>query len=120
MKKLVLALAALASTVPIAAQKPRLGDIIAAYYMEKFSRPKGWVLSYKGPENGVEVFIMDRDFDAHPQTAFLEPIGQMERLMCGDKDLKQLVAEGYVVRIDSRDKSGGKTKYAKGPTLSRC
>lgn len=120
MKKLVLALAVLASTVPVAAQKPRLGDLIAQYYMEQLSTPKGWVLSYKGQENGVEVFIMDRDFDAHPQTAFLEPIGQMQRLMCGDKDLRQLVAEGYVVRIDSRDKERGKTKYAKGPTLSRC
>ncbi len=120
MKKLLLAFAIVASAVPAAAQKQQLGDLIAAYYMEHFSKPKGWVLSYKGPENGVQVFIMDRDFDAHPQTAILQPIDQMQRLMCGDKDLRQLVAEGYVIRIDSRDKERGKTKYTKGPTLNRC
>ena len=120
MKKLLLAFAILVSAVPVAAQKEQLGDLIADYYMEQLSTPKGWALSYKGPENGVQVFIMDRDFDAHPQTAFLEPIGQMQRLMCGDKDLRQLVDAGYVVRIDSRDKERGKTKYTKGPTLARC
>lgn len=119
MKKILVALALAGIAVPAAAQDFP-GAMIADYYMSEFSIPKGWALSYKGQERGVHVFVMDRDLDAHPQTSFLQPIEQMRRLMCGDDELKQMVKDGTVVRVDSRDKKDGKVGVTSGPTLNRC
>lgn len=119
MKKIVAALLIAGVTVPAAAQDFP-GAMIAEFYMTEFSIPKGWELSYKGQEQGVQVFIMDRDLDAHPQTSFLQPINQMQRLMCGDEELKQMVNGGTVVRVDARDKRDGKKSVKTGPTLTRC
>jgi len=96
------------------------GEIIAAYYMQTMSTPKGWNLEYKGKENNVQVFTMTRDLDSFPQTAMLQPIDQMKRLMCGDDTLKKMVNGGVKVRVDSRDKQDGKYKVTKGPVLSSC
>ncbi|MGX5711324.1 hypothetical protein ACWKWJ_01345 [Sphingopyxis terrae subsp. ummariensis] len=114
------ALALAAISIPAMAAEEFPGAIIADFYMSEFSIPKGWELSYKGLDNGVQVFVMDRDLDTYPQTAFLQPIEQMRRLMCGDDELKQMVNGGTLVRVDSRDKRGGKTSLTKGPTLTRC
>ncbi|MBN8845024.1 MAG: hypothetical protein J0H88_17450 [Sphingomonadales bacterium] len=119
MKKILAALMLASVAVPAAAQDFP-GALIAEFYMSEFSIPKGWELSYKGAERGVQVFIMDRDLDAHPQTSFLQPINQMQRLMCGDDELKQMVADGLVVRVDTRDKRNGKKSLVEGPTLTRC
>ena len=121
MKKIAAALA-MASGIAVSAAAAQAfpGALIAEFYMSEFSIPKGWSLSYKGHEQGTEVFIMDRDLDAHPQTSFLQPVEQMRRLMCGDEELSGMVNGGLVVRVDARDKRDGKTKTTKGPTLTRC
>lgn len=119
MRNMLIALAALAAAAPAAAQHFP-GEIIAEFYMNEMSIPKGWTLSYKGIEGGTHVFIMDRDLDAHPQTSFLQPIDQLRRLMCGDDALASFVTGGTAIRIDRRDKQGGRTELTKGPTLTRC
>jgi hypothetical protein len=119
MKKLMVALMLAGVSVPAAAQDFP-GAMIAEFYMSEFSIPKGWTLSYKGQEQGQQVFIMDRDLDTHPQTSFLQPIEQVRRLMCGDDTLSQMVNSGTVVRVDARDKRDGKTSVTRGPTLTRC
>ena len=119
MKKFVYVAALLLIGTPaLADQFP--GSMIAAFYMENYSVPKGWTLTYKGVEGGVQVFVMDRDLDAFPQTAFLQPVDQMRRVMCGDPSLKAMVAGGTVVRVDARDRNGGKTTLSKGPRLTSC
>lgn len=117
-KYLVACLLAAASSTASAEQFP--GPLIAAFYMETMSTPKGWELSYKGQENKVQVFTMRRDLDAHPQTAFMTPIDQMRRLMCGDDELKDMMKKGLKVRVDAKDKKDGKVKTVKGPVLSSC
>jgi len=119
MKKCWIVLVLACAAAPAAAQEFP-GRIIADFYMSEFSIPKGWTLSYKGNENGIEVFIMDRDLDAHPQTGFLSPIEQMRRLMCGDDTLKAMVNRGVVIRVDARDKRDGKVTTTTGPKLTRC
>jgi len=96
------------------------GALIAAFYMQEMSIPKGWTLSYKGEENKIQVFTMSRDLDTYPQTAILQPIDQMRRLMCGDDTLKDMMRRGVKVRVNTRDKIGGKVKTANGPILSSC
>ena len=120
MKKIVAALLMTGVAVPAAAAQAFPGALIAEFYMSEFSIPKGWSLSYKGQEQGAEVFVMDRDLDAHPQTSFLQPIEQMRRLMCGDEELSGMVNGGLVIRVDARDKRDGKRTTTKGPTLTRC
>jgi len=88
--------------------------------MQEMSIPKGWTLSYKGEENKIQVFTMSRDLDTYPQTAILQPIDQMRRLMCGDDTLKDMMRRGVKVRVNTRDKIGGKVKTANGPILSSC
>lgn len=119
MKKYAVAcLLAVASSTTFAANFP--GPLIATYYMEAMSIPKGWALSYKGQEGKVQVFTMRRDLDAHPQTAIMAPIDQMRRLMCGDDELKSMIKNGVKVRVDAQDKKNGKVKTVKGPVLSSC
>lgn len=120
MKKTLLAALLIACGAAPAMAQTFPGALIAEYYMDEFSIPKGWALSYKGSEQGVQVFIMDRDLDAHPQTSFLQPIEQMRRLMCEDDELKQIVNGGTVVRVDIRDKRDGKKSVRPGPQLTRC
>ncbi|MDK2761621.1 MAG: hypothetical protein KYX64_09725 [Sphingopyxis sp.] len=119
MRTILVALMIAGMSVPAAAQEFP-GTLIAGYYMTEFSIPKGWTLSYKGEEQGQQVFIMDRDLDAHPQTSILAPIEQVRRLMCGDEQLSGMVNGGTVVRVDARDKRDGKTSLTRGPTLTRC
>ena len=119
MKKCLIAFAIVCASTPAMAQEFP-GAIIAEYYMNELSIPKGWALSYKGKEGGTEVFVMDRDLDTHPQTAFLQPIDQIRRVMCSDDTLKGMVNGGTVIRVDARDKESGKTRLTKGPQLTRC
>lgn len=105
----------------VAAQNRFPGPIIAAFYNEEMSVPKGWRLSYKGREAGVEVFIMDRDLDAAPQTSWIDPRGQMQRLMCGDAGLRDMLRDSGGVRADVRDKKGGKAQpIVAGIVLRTC
>jgi len=120
MNKLLIGIAALTIATPAVAQEQFPAELAAAFYMDAMSIPKGWVLSYKGRESGTYVYIMDRDLDAAPQTAFMEPIGQLRRLMCGDETLAAFIASGTVVRVDSRDKREGRSTLTKGPTLTSC
>lgn len=117
-KYLAAGLLSAASFSALAQQFP--GEVIAEFYMEAMSVPKGWKLSYKGAENKTQVFTMHRDLDAYPQTAMLQPIDQMRRVMCGDDTLKSMMNKGLKVRVDARDKVDGKVKSAKGPVLSSC
>ncbi len=117
-KYLAAGLLATASVTAFAQQFP--GPLIALFYMENMSIPKGWELSYKGEENKVQVFTMSRDLDTYPQTAMLQPIDQMRRVMCGDDTLKDMMKKGVKVRADARDKVDGKIKTTKGPVLSSC
>lgn len=117
-KYLIACLLAAASTT--ASAEEFHGPLIAAFYMETMSTPKGWELSYKGREGNVQVFTMKRDLDAHPQTAIMSPIDQMRRVMCGDDSLKEMMKNGVKVRVDARDKKDGKVKTVKGPILSSC
>lgn len=119
MKRLAVSLMLAGIAVPAAAQGFP-GALMADYYMSEFSIPKGWALSYKGAEQGVQVFVMDRDLVAYPQTSFLKPIEQIRRLMCGDPEMKQMIADGVKVRVDSRDKRASGTKVTKGPLLESC
>lgn len=96
------------------------GSMAAAYFNETMSIPKGWSLTYKGQEGPTHVFIMDRDLDAAPQTAFLQPVDQLQRLLCDQDTLRAFVDAGTVVRVDSRDKRSGRVSLAKGPTVSSC
>ncbi len=117
-KYLIAGLLAVASTT--ASAEPFPGPLIAAFYMETMSIPKGWELSYKGKEGGTQVFTMRRDLDTYPDTAFLQPIDQMRRVMCGDDALKDMVKKGVKIRVDAKDKENGKVKQVKGPVLSSC
>ena len=96
------------------------GAIVAQYYNEAMSIPKGWELSYVGEESDVQVFNMKRDFDQFPQTNFLNVKDQMTRLMCGDDSLKKMIAQGVKVRADAVDLENKKTKKTKGVVLSTC
>lgn len=119
MKKILVACLLAAASTTAAAQKFP-GPLIAAFYMETMSIPKGWELSYKGKEDTTEVFITKRDLDTYPDTAFLQPIDQMRRVMCGDDSLKDMMRKGTKVRADARDIKNGKVKVVKGPVLSSC
>ena len=110
----------LAATTTTAFAETFSGPLIAAFYMETMSTPKGWELSYKGKEGPVQVFTMRRDLDAYPQTAIMSPIDQMRRVMCGDDTLKDMMKNGLKVRVDAKDKKDGKIKTVKGPILSSC
>ncbi|MFV9472823.1 hypothetical protein ACM5Q9_00160 [Advenella sp. RU8] len=119
MKKYLVACLLAAATTPAFAETFS-GPLIAAFYMETMSTPKGWELSYKGKEGPVQVFTMRRDLDAYPQTAIMSPIDQMRRVMCGDDTLKDMMKNGLKVRVDAKDKKDGKVKTVKGPILSSC
>lgn len=119
MKKCLLAIAIACVATPAIAQSFP-GNLVAEYYMNEFSIPKGWTLSYQGKDGSTEVFVMDRDLDAFPQTSFLQPIDQIRRVMCGDDSLKAVVNGGTVIRVDARDKQNGKIKVTKGAKLERC
>lgn len=110
----------LAATTTTAFAETFSGPLIAAFYMETMSTPKGWELSYKGKEGPVQVFTMRRDLDTYPQTAIMSPIDQMRRVMCGDDTLKDMMKNGLKVRVDAKDKKDGKIKTVKGPILSSC
>ena len=114
---------ALLAALPAAAQAAPwdgMGKMIASFYNEEMSIPKGWQLSYAGTESGVEVFVFDVDADAFPQTLFLSPEAQMQRLMCGDDTLKGWIAGGMRVRADQRVRRDGKADLRKGKDLIRC
>lgn len=119
MKKYLVA-CLLAATSATAFAETFSGPLIAAFYMETMSTPKGWELSYKGKEGPVQVFTMRRDLDTYPQTAIMSPIDQMRRVMCGDDTLKDMMKNGLKVRVDAKDKKDGKIKTVKGPILSSC
>jgi hypothetical protein len=95
------------------------GAALAGFYSEEMSIPKGWKLSYEGQSGGAEVFIMDRDLDTCPQTAFLQPIDQVRRLMCDPEMGKQFMT-GRIIRVDMRDLRAGKKSRIKGEELSSC
>ena len=95
-------------------------EMAADYFNEVMSIPKGWTLSYKGREGRTHVYIMDRDLDSAPQTSFMQPIDQIQRLMCGEETLAAYFDGSVVVRVDSRDKRNGQTSLVPGPTLSSC
>jgi hypothetical protein len=116
----ILTMAAICALATPALAQGFPAEMAAAYFNEEMSIPKGWKLNYSGRDGATYVFSMDRDLDAAPQTAFLQPIDQMHRLMCGDETLKGFVKSGVVVRVDTRDKQGGKTTTVRGPTLSSC
>ena len=95
-------------------------EMLAAYYNEEMSVPKGWTLSYSGRENGVDVYVFDTDFDTYPQTAFLQADDQLERLMCGDDTIKGWVAQGMRTRADMRALANGKRTLTKGTRIITC
>jgi hypothetical protein len=116
---LVLGLATV-GTGAAAAQWDGAQEMIAAYYNEEMSIPKGWSLSYAGRENGVDVYLFDTDHDVFPQTAFLQVDSQLQRLLCGDDQLKAWVKQGMRARADRRVKQGGKKTVIKGTGTVSC
>ena len=119
MKKILcFTLAICASNLTYAEKFP--GLIVAKFYNEAMSIPKGWELAYVGEESGIQVFNMKRNFDKFPQTSFLNVKDQMVRLMCGDPDLKKMMEQGLKVRADAVDLKDKKTKKTKGEVLNSC
>lgn len=102
------------------------GKMIAAFYHETMSTPKGWTLTYEGRQGNNQVFLMDRDFDIHANDSeilsmvqIMQPIDQVRRL-CKDPSIAAMINGPVKWRIDSRDKIGGKTTRTTGPVLERC
>lgn len=56
----------------------------------------------------------------YPQTAMLSVVGQMERLMCHDDYLRELLAAGASVRADSVDTRDGQYERTEGTVLNSC
>lgn len=61
-----------------------------------------------------------RNPDLYPQTAMLSVVGQMERLMCHDDYLRELLAVGARVRADSVDTRDGQYERTEGTVLNSC
>lgn len=120
MKKFLLPLCLIFCSTPLTYAQEFEGKIIAQYFNEAMSIPKGWELTYVGKKSNIEVFTMHRDFDSHPQTEMLTVIDQMKRLMCGDDYLKKKIESGVKVRADSIDKRNGKYERKQGIVLEKC
>ena len=72
------------------------GEIIAAYYNEVMSIPRGWSVKYMGLEDGYEVFLFmvdDRD-PASAMTRNFSAEDQLKRLLCDDDELESWVRAG--------------------------
>ena len=106
------------STVAFGTKFP--GSVVAHFYNEAMSIPKGWELVYIGKELGVHVFNMKRNFDEHPQSRNMSVKEQMVRLMCNDVTLRNMMAQGIKVRAHSIDTENTKARKKRGGVLSAC
>lgn len=98
-----------------------MGPLLADYYNEAMSRPKGWELTYTGLQQGVEVFtFIIRPDTVDVDTSWLDADEQMKRLMCGDEMPRSWMQAGMKVRVDKTVISGGKRETEKGTSLLTC
>jgi len=98
-----------------------MGPLLAQFYNEEMSSPKGWELSYIGLKGDIEVFafiIQPETVDV--DTSWLDADDQMKRLMCGDDTPRGWIASGMKVRVDKIVIRGGKPETTKGKSLIRC
>ncbi|NCP17776.1 MAG: hypothetical protein GW855_01285 [Erythrobacter sp.] len=114
--------AAAAVSVPALAQEWRgAGPIVASFYNEEMSVPKGWELTYSGTENGVEVYtFIVRPENAGVDTSWIDADSQLQRLFCGDDDLRGWVTAGMKARADKVVVRDGRQSRTKGSKLLTC
>ncbi len=97
------------------------GPMIASFYNEEMSVPKGWELTYTGSQNGVEVYTFYvRPDTVDVDTSWVDAKGQLERTLCGDDTLKGWVMSGMKARADKVVVSGGKQTKTVGTGYVTC
>ena len=75
---------AVVTTVAQAQEWNGAGPMIAAFYNEEMSVPKGWELTFTGSQNGVEVYTFYvRPDTVDVDTSWIDAEGQLERALCG-------------------------------------
>lgn len=98
-----------------------MGEVLAAFYNETMSVPKGWELTYSGLKGGVEVFtFIVRPETVDVDTSWLDADDQMARVMCGDETPRGWIRAGMKVRADKVVIRGGKREVFKGKGLVTC
>jgi hypothetical protein len=98
-----------------------MGPILAAYYNEEMSKPKGWELTYSGLKDGVEQFtFIIRPDTVGIDTSWLDADDQMKRLMCGDDLPRSWIAGGMKVRVDMVVIRGSKREVTRGTKFITC
>jgi hypothetical protein len=116
----VLASAGIATTAQ-AQEWNGAGPIIAAFYNEEMSVPKGWELTFTGSQNGVEVYTFYvRPDTVDVDTSWIDAQGQLERALCGDDTLRGWVMSGMKARADKIVVSNGKQAKTVGTGYVTC
>ncbi len=97
------------------------GPMIAAFYNEEMSVPKGWELTFTGSQNGVEVYTFYvRPDTVDVDTSWIDAQGQLERALCGDDTLRGWVMSGMKARADKIVISQGKQAKTVGTGYVTC
>jgi hypothetical protein len=98
-----------------------MGKLLARFYNEEMSVPKGWELAYSGLKDGVEVYTFTvRPETVDVDTSSLDADLQMRRLMCTDKLTWSWIQAGMKVRANKVVIRGSKQEVTKGTALIRC
>jgi len=97
------------------------GAIIAMFYNEEMSVPKGWELTYTGLQNGVEVYtFVVRPETTDVDTSWIDEHSQLQRLLCGEETLASWVRAGMKARADKVVVRGGKQTKTTGSANVTC
>lgn len=89
-------------------------------YLNEGAIPRAWRFAYSRREGDVYVFEATADLKASPMSAMLKGDTYLRRSVCGDEDLRDYLAKGVRMRIDTRYVSRDGTRIERGPVLSRC
>jgi len=74
------------------------GPIIASYYNEEMSVPRGWSVSYGGTRDGMEIYSFIVDYETStPFTRSLWADDQLKRIFCDGDILESWVRD--VMRV---------------------
>lgn len=97
------------------------GPIVADFYNETMSVPKGWELVYSGTQSGVEVYtFFVRPETTDVDTSWVDADGQLRRLLCGEDELRSWVRSGMKARADKVVVRGGNQSRTTGRNIVTC
>ncbi|MEL7689506.1 hypothetical protein [Citromicrobium bathyomarinum] len=112
---------ALIATAAQAQEWKGAGPVIAAFYNEEMSVPKGWELTFTGSQSGVEVYTFYvRPDTVDVDTSWIDAQGQLERALCEDDTLRGWVMSGMKARADKIVISKGKQTKTVGTGYVTC